>query len=544
MMKKSGLFVGIVTLLFAIALVIAIPVNAANAKASDQVLKDYFKNGIEKIKPKKPMINITEDKENVYAYVEQCEEIQKLLQDWDLSYTKNLDIGNEYCDFDLKYNITAGDVGAQFDISVDGSDWQYTKKWDTDPFDVRDTKGYSPGFGYFNTFGTAFTDNLPDLTLFDANAASNEPGILKGTYKFDKGNERNYFDIDNHSFKVRFRFCLMYNPMDGSDAEYHFTDWSDPVTFGKGVELSYEIPDELPKPDVSKPIRDEINKDAWNGSFVYVYTHFSDDVTNAKAAIMINEGISDPLYVYTEVALNDLTEKKFSEDSVDISYSLSDGYRAIPLNFDDLDTGARLLIRSKIYCEALDKGSKWDYAVDQVKNLKVKKAKTTSIALTWSKVEGAEFYEIYDKDNKLVTTSKTNSVTLKKLKAATGYDYKVRAVVDKVFVGLFSDTLQCATMPKKSKVTKAALSGDDLTLTYKKVAGSGYQIQVATDKKFKDIVAKQSVKDSKTVKISETIEGASEYAGQTLYVRVRAYFTYGDVTTYASWSKVKAFTAK
>ena len=159
--------------------------------------------------------------------------------------------------------------------------------------------------------------------------------------------------------------------------------------------------------------------------------------------------------------------------------------------------------------------------------------------MTWQK-----FYEIYDKNNKLVTTSKTNSVTIKKLKAATGYDYKVRAVTDKVFVGPFSDTLQCATMPKKSKVTKVALSGDNFTLTYKKVAGSGYQIQVATDKKFKNIIADQSVKDSKSVKISDTIEGASELKGKTLYVRVRAYFNYGSATTYASWSKVKSFTAK
>ena len=73
---------------------------------------------------------------------------------------------------------------------------------------------------------------------------------------------------------------------------------------------------------------------------------------------------------------------------------------------------------------------------------------------------------------------------------------------------------------------------------------SGYQIQLSTDKKFKNIVAEKTVKDSKTVKLNETIEGASEFKGQTLYVRVRAYFNYDSVTTNASWSKVKSFTVK
>ncbi len=539
MMKRVMKYLGF--LCVALAIVLSFKAESAQA-AGEALLKEYFKNGIEKLKPKTPMIYISDDREVVYAYVEQCDEIQKLLQDWDLSYTKNLDIGNEYCDFDLKYNITGGDVGAQFDISVDGSDWQYTKKWDDDPYDLRDTKGYSEGFGYSNTFGLSFSDNLLELTLLDSLAANNEPGILKGTYKIGKGDERNYFDLDNHTFKVRFRYWLQYNPIDEGGTEYHYTDWSDPVSFGKGGDISYEIPDEMPKPDISKPIRDQINKDAWTGDLVYVYTHFSDDVTNTKAAIMINEGINEPLCIYTEVALNDLTEKKFAEQSV--SYSLSDGYRAIPLDLGKLDTSARLLIRSKIYCEVLDKASKWDYAVDQVKSLKVKKAKTTSITLTWSKVADAESYEIYDANNKLVATSKTNSVTIKKLKAATGYDYKVRAVVDKVFVGPFSDTLKCATQPKKTSISSAGLAKDTLSAKYKKQAGTGYEIQFATDKKFKKVIAKDTVKDIKTVSYSETFKDAAKYSGSTLYARVRVYFTYGDVTTYSSWSKVKSFKAK
>ncbi len=223
---------------------------------------------------------------------------------------------------------------------------------------------------------------------------------------------------------------------------------------------------------------------------------------------------------------------------------MSDGNRGVALDYEKLSLDSRLLIRAKIICEELEKESNYDYAVDQVKGLKVKKAKTSSITLTWNKVANAEFYEIYDKDNKLVTTSKTNSVTIKKLKPATGYDYKVRAVADKVFVGLFSDTLQCATQPKKSKVTKASLSNENFSAAYKKQAGTGYIIQVSNDKKFKDVSFEAKVKDISQAKYTQEVPGASALAGMKAYVRVRVYFKYGDVTTYSSWSKVKAFTIK
>jgi hypothetical protein len=300
----------------------------------------------------------------------------------------------------------------------------------------------------------------------------------------------------------------------------------------------------MPAPDISNPKRELDNKGKWGG-YVSVMTHFSQEVTDAATAIYINTGEREPFVVIVEAAVDDLSEKKFEEGSMANAVWLSDGQRGLSFdNENSFTEKSRILIRSKVRCETLDKDSKYDYAVDKVKGLKVKKAKTTSLTLTWNKVAEAEFYEIYDKDNKLVATSKTNSVTIKKLKAATGYDYKVRAVVDKVFVGLFSDTLQCATQPKKTKISKAALSGESFSATYKKVAGTGYQIQVSTDKKFKKSAVDATIPDIKTIKVVTDVPGAEALKGSTIHVRVRAYFTYGDVTTYGSWSKVKSIKVK
>jgi hypothetical protein len=531
MKKRFSLVVGV--LVFILAMVI--PFNAYAAKAADKLMEKYFPNGFSKDKPLKPVIN-TGDGTYIAMTIKQSDDILKLARDFDKALEEQEEKGLEYSTFEEKYNVTGFDMIYQCDISVDGGDWQYNKKWDSFDFDT-----YEGGFARAAYLGTSYTDNSITFDLMDPYNA--DSGVLKKTVK----NEA--FDLKNHTFKVRCRAAVQYTYLDtyldGTDADVHyfFSDWSDTVTFGKTTDQNLEIPDELPMPDISEPKRSLDNNGKW-GNDIHVMTHISKDVTDAETALVISTGIQTPMTIVVESALNDLTEKKFKDASIGNAVWMSDGNRGVALDYEKLSLDSRLLIRAKIICEEIGKESKYDYAVDKVKGLKVKKAKTTSLTLTWNKVADAEFYEIYDKDNKLVATSKTNSVTIKKLKAATGYDYKVRAVVDKVFVGLFSDTLQCATMPKKSKVTKAALSGEALTLTYKKVAGSGYQIQVATDKKFKSIVAEKTVKDSKTVKLSETIEGASEYKGKTLYVRVRAYFNYGSVTTNASWSKVKSFTAK
>lgn len=531
-MKKLSKF--LLGLLMVSCLILTL--GGVKASAADKIIEDYFPKGIGKIKPYKPIINIDEnDTHWISAIVKQSDDVLKLVRDYE-ACTEEVEYNDGYYSkFYVDYGIDALETTVQFDISVDGGDWQYNKSWDKKEHDA-----YADGFTFYEYFGGGSDDNTAEFTLMEAGSAA-DGKLLKKTVK----NEQ--FDLKNHTFKVRYRYCIQFGLLDDYDAglQFYFTDWSDTTTFGKTNDQNLEIPDEIPAPDTSNPKR-ELNNDGKWGGFVSMMTHFSQEVTDAATAIYLNTGEREPFLIVVEAAVDDLSEKKFDyKGSIANAVWLSDGQRGIAFDRSDTFTEkSRILIRTKLQCESLGKASKYDYVVDQVKGLKVKKAKTTSLTLTWSKVDGAEFYEIYDKNNKLVATSKTNSVTIKKLKAATGYDYKVRAVTDKVFVGLFSDTLQCATMPKKSKVTKAALSGEALTLTYKKVAGSGYQIQVATDKKFKNIVAKKTVKDSKTVKLSETIEGASEYKGKTLYVRVRAYFNYGSVTTNASWSKVKSFTAK
>ena len=96
------------------------------------------------------------------------------------------------------------------------------------------------------------------------------------------------------------------------------------------------------------------------------------------------------------------------------------------------------------------------------------------------------------------------------------------------------------TKPKKAKIKKVKGYKKALEVRYAKVRGaSRYQIQVATDKKFKKNKKTVTAKKSKTkVKISK-LKKKKKY-----YVRVRAYKSVSGKKVYGAWSKVKTVKTK
>ena len=93
-----------------------------------------------------------------------------------------------------------------------------------------------------------------------------------------------------------------------------------------------------------------------------------------------------------------------------------------------------------------------------------------------------------------------------------------------------------STNTKKIKAAKKAIS-----VTWKKVSGvKGYQIQVATDKKFKKNKKTVTIKKQKTTKTTvKKLKAKKKY-----YVRVRTYKTVNGKKVYSAWSKVKSVKTK
>ena len=93
-----------------------------------------------------------------------------------------------------------------------------------------------------------------------------------------------------------------------------------------------------------------------------------------------------------------------------------------------------------------------------------------------------------------------------------------------------------STNTKKIKAAKKAVS-----VEWKKVSGvSGYEIQLATDKKFKKNKKTVTIKKQKTTKTTvKKLKAKKKY-----YVRIRTYKIVNGKKVYSSWSKIKTVKTK
>ena len=95
--------------------------------------------------------------------------------------------------------------------------------------------------------------------------------------------------------------------------------------------------------------------------------------------------------------------------------------------------------------------------------------------------------------------------------------------------------------PKKTSIKKVKGAKKAILVTWKKVSGvNGYEIQVATDKKFKKNKKTVTIKKQKTTKTTvKKLKAKKKY-----YVRVRTYKIVNGKKVYSSWSKVKSVKTK
>ena len=102
-------------------------------------------------------------------------------------------------------------------------------------------------------------------------------------------------------------------------------------------------------------------------------------------------------------------------------------------------------------------------------------------------------------------------------------------------------TTKAVAKPKGAKFKKVKGSKKSIALTWAKVKGvKGYQIQLATDKKFKKNKKTVTIKKQKTTKTTvKKLKAKKKY-----FVRIRTYKTVNGKKIYSSWSKVKTVKTK
>ena len=176
---------------------------------------------------------------------------------------------------------------------------------------------------------------------------------------------------------------------------------------------------------------------------------------------------------------------------------------------------------------------------------KVLNVKKTSV----TKTEGNKAFNLGVKTNVKATvtykTSNKNVATVDKKGKVTvkGPGRAVITVTGKAS-GRATETVKITVTVKPSAKLSAkatALKGKKAQVTWKRnKKATGYQIVVATDKSFKNVVKTVNIKKNKTVKTS--VKGLKK--GKKYYVRVRSYKKASGGNVYSSWSKAKPVKAK
>lgn len=173
-------------------------------------------------------------------------------------------------------------------------------------------------------------------------------------------------------------------------------------------------------------------------------------------------------------------------------------------------------------------------SLGQVKNLKSSAATDTTITIGWSKVSGAESYQVYKynastkKWSRIDTTSST-SYKVSSLSSATAYKFKVRAKKGST-TGSYSSVLTATTKPAQVKNLKvSSITKNSIKLTWSSVKkADGYQVYAYNSSTHNWTRVKT------TTSRSYTASGLS--SGTYCSYKVRAYYTYNGSKVYGSYS--------
>ena len=184
-----------------------------------------------------------------------------------------------------------------------------------------------------------------------------------------------------------------------------------------------------------------------------------------------------------------------------------------------------------------NKSIKFKIVPAQVTGLKASTVATTSIKLSWTKVNGAKYYKVEQSANgktwKTVTTTNKTSYTVSKLKAGTKYQYRVTALDStKKIAGKSSAVLKTQTLCSAPSIKLTSTKSKTAVVSWSKVTGAtGYVVAYSKDNK--NWTKKTVTGTSYTIK--------SLTGGKKVYVKVQAKNSYKLNSKY---SAVKSVTVK
>ncbi len=186
-------------------------------------------------------------------------------------------------------------------------------------------------------------------------------------------------------------------------------------------------------------------------------------------------------------------------------------------------------------------------APKKVSGLKATSVASTSVKLSWSKVNKATGYIVYKYNSKTkkyekLADTKSNSYTVKSLKANTTYKFNIKAYTksETTKYGVASSALSIKTKPSDVSSFKLASSTEkDFSLSWKKASGvNGYQLVRYNENTGKwDEVAKTM---STSYKVSGNLAVAPAKYKLRTYVKQGSGYIFGAYSSVVTAAKIPA----
>lgn len=182
----------------------------------------------------------------------------------------------------------------------------------------------------------------------------------------------------------------------------------------------------------------------------------------------------------------------------------------------------------------------------KVQQIKITKRETKALTFSWQKTTGAGTYRLQQKkDGKWVTvkTVSTNSAKISGLSPATTYTFRVIAYKGSI-AGVDGSNYVTCTTPATPGAPSLTAGKGTVTVKWKKVTASGYQVRYSTRKDMKKAKTVQ-IGSGKTVqkKLSK-LSRHKKYYVQVRAVKTRKNAAGKTVTYRGAWSAKKSISTK
>lgn len=242
--------------------------------------------------------------------------------------------------------------------------------------------------------------------------------------------------------------------------------------------------------------------------------------------------------------------RQYNGQATSQNLMVTDGGRALVLNQDysityvnNTNPGTATIQIAGLGNYGGVKTIRYNIEVKPMTNISASKVTKNSVKLSWSPVDHAEGYAIYNGSNRLVAKTQSTSYTVKKLSSMKSYKYRVRPykISDgATYYGDFSNTVSVVTLPSTPGSVKVKAGSRQAKISWKKVSGvTGYEVYRSTKKSsgYKRVTTIK--KASTTSYTNKKLSSKRKY-----YFKVRAYKTVNGKKLYSAYSSPKQVKVK